>query len=319
MKKTFIISAVILIALALALCLGALITSGFDFSKFYTAKYETNTYSLEKDFDKIEINTKEADVLLKPSENGEAVVTCVEHQKAKHEVYVENGTLKIRADDKREWYERINFFSKDLPVTVYLPADYYEALNISGHTGDVRIPATFSFGSVDVKLSTGDVFCDASSKGLFQIKTSTGDIKVNNVSGEDVSLTVSTGGIYAASVTCKETVSVNVSTGKANLKDITCKSLYSKGSTGDITLKNAVASDTFNIQRGTGDVYFENCDAGQIFVKTSTGDVTGTLLTEKVFITKTSTGSVSVPDTVSGGKCEIKTSTGDIDIRLSGS
>ena len=51
-------------------------------------------------------------------------------------------------------------------------------------------------------------------------------------------------------------------------------------------------------------------------VNTSTGDVNGTLLSEKIFITDTSTGRVSVPKTTSGGKCEITTSTGDINIGI---
>ena len=61
---------------------------------------------------------------------------------------------------------------------------------------------------------------------------------------------------------------------------------------------------------------FENSDAAQISVKTSTGDVTGTLLSEKVFITETSTGTIRVPKTITGGKCEITTSTGNIKIDI---
>ena len=61
-----------------------------------------------------------------------------------------------------------------------------------------------------------------------------------------------------------------------------------------------------------------DCDASEIFVKTDTGDVRGTLLSEKVFIIKTSAGDVSVPETVTGGKCEISTDTGDIKIGISG-
>ena len=53
-----------------------------------------------------------------------------------------------------------------------------------------------------------------------------------------------------------------------------------------------------------------------IMVKTSTGNVKGTLLSDKIFVTDTSTGRVSVPKTTSGGKCEITTSTGDIEIEL---
>jgi len=47
-----------------------------------------------------------------------------------------------------------------------------------------------------------------------------------------------------------------------------------------------------------------------------TGSVTGTILTEKVFLAKSGTGRVSVPQTVSGGICEIVTGTGGIEIGL---
>ena len=97
---------------------------------------------------------------------------------------------------------------------------------------------------------------------------------------------------------------------------VTCKTLTSTGSTGKIALKNVIATDNFYVERSTGDVRLENCDAGEIRIKTSTGDVTGTLRSEKVFLAKTSTGKVRVPDTITGGRCEITTSTGDIDIQL---
>ena len=53
-----------------------------------------------------------------------------------------------------------------------------------------------------------------------------------------------------------------------------------------------------------------------MFVETDTGDVTGSLLSDKVFITKSDTGSIDVPKTVTGGKCEITTDTGDIKIEI---
>ena len=81
-------------------------------------------------------------------------------------------------------------------------------------------------------------------------------------------------------------------------------------------MKNVVATGTISIKSDTGDVRFEGSDAIEISVKTDTGDVTGTLLSEKVFITETSTGSINVPKTTSGGKCEITTSTGDINISI---
>ena len=61
---------------------------------------------------------------------------------------------------------------------------------------------------------------------------------------------------------------------------------------------------------------FKNSDANDIFVETDTGHVTGTLLTDKVFITQTDTGDVDIPKTVDGGRCEIITDTGDIKINI---
>ena len=60
---------------------------------------------------------------------------------------------------------------------------------------------------------------------------------------------------------------------------------------------------------------FDSSDAAEIYVRTSTGDVAGSLLTDKVFMTQTDTGNVGVPQTITGGKCEIHTDTGDIQIK----
>ncbi len=61
---------------------------------------------------------------------------------------------------------------------------------------------------------------------------------------------------------------------------------------------------------------FNASDAASIYVKTDTGDVTGSLRSEKVFITETHTGKVRVPTGIRGGRCEISTHTGDIIIEV---
>ncbi len=317
MKKGFIIAAIVLVAVGVIIFLIAFVASGFNFSKFDTIKYEKSTYTVSEDFEKIEIKSDEADIAFKLSEDGKLKVDCIEREKVKHEVSVENGTLKIIAVDKRAWYDYLTLFSfKSQSMTVSLPSDNYKALNISSDTGDVSIPDLLSFGDTQITASTGDIAFDASSDGRLKIKTSTGNISIMGVHATTIDLSVSTGTVNAKNVDCKEALSVKVSTGKTNLTDVSCRNMIANGNTGDITLKSAVASGDFNIQRSTGDVHFDNCDAGQIFVRTSTGDVMGTLHSEKVFITKTSTGHIDVPDTISGGRCEITTSTGDIKILI---
>ncbi len=77
---------------------------------------------------------------------------------------------------------------------------------------------------------------------------------------------------------------------------------------------SASAPQIIEIDLSTGDIRLEAIEAGGLDLTTDTGDITGTLLSDKVFLTETSTGRISVPKTTTGGKCELKTSTGDIKI-----
>ena len=297
MKKIALITAAVLTSLGLAILMGVLLISNFDVSKLDKTEYETNIYRVSEDFEKIRINTREPDIVLLASEDNTCKVICVEQKKVKHSVSVENGTLQISETDTRKWYDHITMFAKPISVKVYLPSDQLEALNIDSGTGDVSVPAALTFGSVRMKASTGD-------------------ITLSGVKAGQIDLSVSTGEILIRSVICRGTASVRVETGDTRITDMTCRNLLTTGSTGDITLKNTVVSDSLSVTRSTGDVNLDHCDAEQITVQTSTGDVSGTLLTEKIFIPRSSTGSIHVPDTAAGGKCQITTSTGDINIRL---
>lgn len=317
MKKRSIIAAVILVVVGVIIFGAAFIASGFDFSKLDITKYETNTHSLSEVFEKIEIQLDEADITFKPSEDGKLRVDCVEREKVKHEVSVENGTLKIIAVDKRAWYDHLTLLSfKPQSITVYLPSDYYRVLKISSDTGDVSISDIFSFGDVEITASDADIVFNASSDGNLKIKTSTGDIKTIGSHATTIDLSASDGEIDINNVDCKETLSVKVSSGKANLTDVSCRSIISDGSTGDIVLKNVVAEKTISIVRSTGDVSFDRSDAYELIVATDTGDVTGSLLSAKVFIVHSDTGMVDVPETTSGGKCKLTSDTGDIKINI---
>ena len=321
MKKGFLIAGAVLVFAGLALMIGAAAGVGFDFARLGTAEYETNTYTPGEGFHSIEIDTDESDIEFRTSEDGTCRVVCTELEKARHQVSVENGILKITRDDRREWSDRLMLFSNSQSVTVYLPlpSDGYESLNVVSGTGDVLIPGGFTFGSITVTGGTGEVTCNASASGTVRIGTSTGGIRMNSASAGSIELKVSTGKIQLGEIACRETLSVSVGTGKTLAEDVTCGSFVSEGSTGSLTLKNAAVSGNIRVRRSTGDIRLENCDAAEIEVRTTTGDVTGSLRSAKVFAVQTNTGSVRVPDTVTGGKCEIRTSTGDVRIEIAGS
>lgn len=327
-KVILIVSATLVVLWALLLAV-RLAAGGWRF-----LGYEENTHEVNGAFEGISLKTITADVILLPAEDGVCRVVCREQEKVGHRVTVENGTLTIAAADERKWYDYITLFSVGkTQIKVYLPSADYASLVLEGDTGDVEIPKDFAFESIDISLSTGDVTncataesvriktstgdvsSEASAQRLF-VRTSTGDISVQNAAMGALDLSVSTGRVTVSSVACTGSVSISVSTGKTHVTDVTCQSLVTTGDTGDITLENVIASETFSIKRSTGDVRFEACDAAELFVETDTGSVKGTLLTEKIFFAQTDTGKVNVPKSVSGGRCEIVTSTGSISMAI---
>ena len=139
---------------------------------------------------------------------------------------------------------------------------------------------------------------------------------MDGLSAERLNLTSATGDIRVNSAAVGADIGIKTNTGNVKLTDTFCSDILAETDTGNITFKNVEAAGGISARSDTGNVGFEDSDAENIIVKTSTGNVTGTLLSEKVFVTKTSVGKVSVPRTVSGGKCEITTSTGDIRIDI---
>ena len=290
--KIWLIVAASLVLVGCIIFVGVMAVLKWDFRKLSTNKYETNTYEINEAFKQISVDTDTADIVFVPTEGETASVVCYEQKNLKHTVTVNDGTLVIKTVDTRKWYEYIGINFGSPKITVYIPHGEYGALSVRTSTGDVNIPKGFSFKSIDVTLSTGDIKLGA---------TVTEDIKIN------------------------------LSTGKTEIKGVSCKNLISDGSTGDIILNSVTVTDKIFVERDTGDVTLDNsfaseivvltdtgdvklnrCDAKALNIETDTGDVSGHLLSGKVFVAESDTGKVKVPMPSGDNICKITTDTGDI-------
>jgi len=314
-KKWLMIASFLILAGSL-IFVGVMTVLGWDFLKLSSVKYVSNKYEFSEDFGKISVITDTADVTFAPSYNGKCVVECVERENERHTVAVTSDGLTISISDQTPWYKNIGIDFRTTKIKVYLPKTEYGALLVEASTGDVEVPKDFRFEKLDITLSTGDVDVSAFASAKMQIRTSTGDIKVEDASVGALDLMVTTGEVAVSNVICENDTNITVSTGKSELSNLFCKNLTTTGNTGNITLTNVVASGKLSVTRTTGKVKFEKSDAPEIYVETDTGDVTGSLLSDKVYIVHTDTGKVDVPNTTVGGRCEIRTDTGDIKIRI---
>ncbi len=307
-----VIIAVSLIITGLVFCTCALFIENFDFKKLATDKYQSETYTLTEDFTDIEINVDTDDIEFLPSDDGICKVICTETDKLKHSVRVEKGKLIIKIMDKRRWFDHIGIFFGESKMTVYLPKSEFEFLFIENDTGDIKLPSDFSFGSAEIETDTGDINFNSAVISNLSLTTDTGNIGAKGISSDKLSLETDTGNISIISATVGGITDIETDTGDVKLEDVKGGSLKAESSTGNITFKNTVLNENIEVENDTGDVKFDGSDANEIYVKTSTGDVGGNFITEKVFVTQTSTGKINVPESTNGGKCKITTSTGDI-------
>lgn len=297
--KKWLIAAAFLVTAGAIMFAAAMTAYRWDFFRLSTDHFERNTYDISEEFSSIILDTETADILFTVSDDNMCQVVCFEDAEMKHSVRVQDGALTVSAVDERPWYEHIGIHFRSPEVTVSLPGTEFDSLVINAGTGDVEIPDEIRVGSADISLGTGD-------------------IRIRHMSAGTLELSTSTGSMIISDVTCTGSIKADSSTGSVDLTDVTCENLLSTGGTGDVSLKNVIAAGKFSIERSTGNVIFDSADATDIFVDTSKGDVTGSLLSEKVFTTATTSGTVSVPGTKAGGKCVINTSTGNISIEIPG-
>ena len=255
---------------------GVMRTMGCIFKKS-SASLVTNEYGIRESFRKISVRTVTADVIFVPGDGAEAKVVCHEKAEAKHRVAVEEDTLIIDGLSERKWYHNIGCRCKKAKVTIIIPKGEYHALNVKNTTGNVEIPGGFAFGNADISVTTGDISWRDSAVGDLDCKSTTGDV---------------------------------------NLTDIQCDALIATGTTGDLKMRNVIAAGKMTIHRVCGHVEFEACDASEVSVRVTTGDVKGTLLSDKTFEAKSTTGKVEVPRSRPGGLCKVHTTTGRIDIDI---
>lgn len=314
--KIWLIVGAALIVFGVLLFVAALAMSRWNIHALSTEELVTDTYPVDEPFHSITVLTDTADITFAPSEDGNCRVVCRERKKEKHHVFVRDDALWVEMPQSRDQRVHFSIVTESPSITLYLPETVCAALRIEESTGVVEIPTDFRFGNISISATTGSVRCMASADGELSIRLSTGDMELENVSAGSLKLSTTTGGIRVRDAVCAGRMEVSVKTGFAELTDVSCLALTSGGSTGDLNLKNVVAAERISAERSTGGIWLDGCDAGELYLKTTTGSVSGSLLTEKVFLIETNTGHMDVPKTIAGGRCEITTNTGDIEIEL---
>ena len=128
---------------------------------------------------------------------------------------------------------------------------------------------------------------------MLNVQSTSGDVEV----AEDVTFS---------------SINIETTSGDVKVSNISCKKIVTGTKSGEVYLTDVITSGDIQITSVSGDVTLDHCDGDNIKIKTSSGDVYGTLLSEKIFKAETSSGDINIPNSSSGGSCDIATSSGDI-------
>lgn len=317
-KKIALIVATILVAVGLAVFFGAVAAMGFDFTKLNTVSLQTSTYEIEDAFHHIAIDEVGCDVNLYLSDDGTCKVICRDSEYITYTVHVNEDTLHIKQEDSRKWYQQINLSlgkSETAEIRIYLPESSYQSLDAALQSGDIVVPEAFCFESAKLRSSSGNIEIRALVNQSLDVKATSGDIWIANASPADLTAQSSSGDITLEAVNAEDNIRVDATSGDLYLSNVHAQAISASTTSGEIELADVLADESIRIESSSGDVALQRCDAEALHIQTSSGDVSGTLLTEKVFRTDTASGDVDVPQSTSGGECEIQTTSGDIVFR----
>ncbi|MBR5619092.1 MAG: DUF4097 family beta strand repeat protein [Clostridia bacterium] len=311
--KVFLIASLILLIGGGSLVFYALSRAEFDWNKLTVyAENETYDYAVAGTVRDIRIDTKQADVRVVRSTNSSCTVRAKVSSRDACTAETEDGMLTVTCvdDPHLPWYKRF-WRQDDVTVTVFLPGDAYERLEIATGSGDVYVSDALSFVVASTKTGSGDVeFVAPVSDGL-SVTTSSGDVAVKRMGCEDISVTSQSGEICLD--TCRsDSVSAFASSGCVSISNCSVQNLQTNTASGDIMISQVEASEQIKATSSSGDIVCMYSTAADMNITAKSGDVSGTLTEPMLFDVRSDSGDIVVPASAGTNRCTVRTGSGDI-------
>ena len=277
-----------------------------------------------------------ADFKLLPSENGTCRVECMESEKICYSVTTENNVLHIECADRRTLFSRYKFSKaqRHATVRVYLPQGAYKSLEVKVTSGDIAVPAGYTFDTASLHSASGDIACCAEC-GALSAQAASGDITLKDTSCGTLALGTASGAVTLLNIKNESGGSIETASGKAqitnykgdaleigtasgkvSLENAECAALHINTASGGVDLTHTVSADVMEIGTASGSIHFENCDAASLSLDSMSGSVVGTLDTGKAFRAQSRSGKVDVPFDTGTGTCKVSTLSGSIRIKI---
>ena len=312
MKKGTIVA--IVLAIVLIVVGGILLAMGLSFADDgnQNPKLTERIVPITDPFTDLMVKTDDCDVrVYLVSTWEEARVEFAEHSQTKHQISMEDGTLKIELTDHRRWFDRVGLFWEDMQVRIYLPMGEYAGMHIITATGDIEMPGYLTAQDITLYSDTGDVYTETQARYV-SAETDTGQIVVCACNPELVTAKSDTGDILLATMEGVKRCAAATSTGRIEVHNVASETVECESDTGDVKLWLVKAERDLRISSDTGKVEIGNSTAESMKVETDTGNIK---IEESDAISvdiESDTGSIRLPAAWKDRNGRIETDTGSI-------
>ena len=317
MKTALIIALILLVVGVVIIGAGWMLLQKFPIEN-NTLKDATYPYEMDELPQQIKIATLDSRVQILPIEGDEWRVECKETESNPHTVELIDGVLTVKQEGNvRKWYEYIGVFNafQSPSVTVYLPVQTYESLEIRSMSGSVKVAGGYTFSNAILNNVSGSISCASDVAGVMEITNTSGSITVSgsvsgNLTAENTSGSISVvGGVNGE-------LNVKSDSGSIDVKNARPISANIKNISGSIDLYNVVCIGTCKVDNVSGSIELERCDAVSFDLETTSGGIRGSILSAKVFDCHSTSGSVRVPTNGEGGTFKAQSTSGGIKITI---
>ncbi len=257
MKKTKIkiIIGCAVIAVGILLSFIGLAMNEFKFDVLnYDGRSETKSESFSPySCDKIRIESTYIGVSVKSGNVKEIGVEYTVRENENFSFEIQNGTLIIKYQDNRKWYDHIGlFFGIIENITVTVPATIQYEYDIRTESGSIKLENLRSETSVIASASSGSIYADEVSANSFELSASSGSIRAESVNAVSSVIGTSSGSIGVEY--CEgDSLSANSSSGSIHLKNVTENTINTKSSSGSQKFEN-VKTDVMKSESSSGSI-----------------------------------------------------------------
>ena len=255
MKKTVKVAVALLIA-GVVLALAGFAMAGFDFGNLNTGgALVERQYEAEGDVVELVVADRNADIVITPSEDGKARLTCWENEEAAYDIREEGGRLYIEKIEQRQnglgaWFG----FHLNGKLEIELPAGAH--VDISNGNGAVRVDggdAGVSFPTVTIATDNGPIELRGVEAKVINLQNDNDSVSAENVTADTLRVETDNGSIDLNGVQADD-ISLRTGNDNVRMESVEADALEAVTDNGDVTFDGLTVRESLSLQTDNGDI-----------------------------------------------------------------